>query len=450
MSCGCNNNSSECPDVPYPQISRESVPSLIDNLVYALYGTINKSVTNGRVVWDIPCDPTTAPAEVTGIPREEGEGLLCYIIRVLNEDVAVIPNVMTTNANQTVTGIKTFTQNIIGNLTGDIFASNGTTKVLENGTGANATFTGDVTGNITGNVTGNVTGNLTGNVTGNLTGDVFASNGTTKILENGTGANATFTGSVTGNLTGNVTGVVNGTYFSYRNKIINGIFRINQRNYVSGTNSSSANQYTLDRWRIVASGQNIIINAVGVNNIVTAPNGGIEQIIESLNIEGGTYILSWQGTASATINGTNVINGGTISLPANTNAIIKFQNGTVSLPQLEAGTIATPFEWRNIGTELALCQRYYWQGLPCDSLIFASYVIGAVASWLMPFPVEMRADNPEIASFTTGITLSNCNAPSFTVPTKTGLRITCTSTAITTGASFTFADSNYIAASSEL
>jgi hypothetical protein len=80
MSCGCNNNSSECPDVPYPQISRESVPSLIDNLVYALYGTINKSVTNGRVVWDIPCDPNNT-AEIPTIPRNEGEGLLCYIIR---------------------------------------------------------------------------------------------------------------------------------------------------------------------------------------------------------------------------------------------------------------------------------------------------------------------------------------------------------------------------------
>jgi hypothetical protein len=29
--------------------------------------------------------------------------------------------------------------------------------------------------------------------------------------------------------------------------------------------------------------------------------------------------------------------------------------------QLETGTVATPFEMRNIGQELALCQRYYWQ-----------------------------------------------------------------------------------------
>ena len=228
MSCGCNNTSTACPDVPYPTISSESVPSLIDNLVYALYGTINKSVNNGRVVWDIPCDPTSSPAEVSGIPREEGEGLLCYIIRVLNEDVAVIPNVMTTNANQTVTGIKTFTQNIIGSVVGDVFASNGTTKILENGTGANATFTGNVIGNVTGNVTGDVTGNAgtantletarTISISGAVTGTATSFNGSTNISIPATitsGATITspvFAGTATGILTSKVfQGVTDGS-----------------------------------------------------------------------------------------------------------------------------------------------------------------------------------------------------------------------------------------------
>jgi hypothetical protein len=81
MSCNNNNNSPCCPEIPYPQISAESVPSLIGNLVYALYGVINKSVVNGRVVWDIPCDPNNT-AEVEQIPREEDEGLLCYLLRL--------------------------------------------------------------------------------------------------------------------------------------------------------------------------------------------------------------------------------------------------------------------------------------------------------------------------------------------------------------------------------
>ena len=85
MSCCNDSNSNVCrQDIPYPQISSESVPSLISNLVYALYGTISKSVVNGRVVWDIPCDPNNT-AEVDDIPREEGEGLLCYLIRLFND-----------------------------------------------------------------------------------------------------------------------------------------------------------------------------------------------------------------------------------------------------------------------------------------------------------------------------------------------------------------------------
>ena len=85
MSCQPNKpiSSSVCrPDIPYPQISPESVPSLISNLTYALYGQIGKSIANGKVVWNIPCDPNNT-ASITGFPRLAGEGLLCYILRVL-------------------------------------------------------------------------------------------------------------------------------------------------------------------------------------------------------------------------------------------------------------------------------------------------------------------------------------------------------------------------------
>ena len=111
MSCGCNNttySSTCCPDTPYPQVSHESVPSLIDNLVYALYGTITKTVVNGRVVWDIPCDPTADPATIDGFPRLPGEGLLCYIIRYFNVNAPALLDVVTLTTNQTITGQKTF------------------------------------------------------------------------------------------------------------------------------------------------------------------------------------------------------------------------------------------------------------------------------------------------------------------------------------------------------
>lgn len=86
MSCNCNSStysSTCCPEVPYPTISSESVPSLIDNLVYALYGTINKTISSGRVIWDIPCDPNNT-TEIFDQPRLDGEGLMCYFIRLAN------------------------------------------------------------------------------------------------------------------------------------------------------------------------------------------------------------------------------------------------------------------------------------------------------------------------------------------------------------------------------
>lgn len=92
MSCGCSSGSGYdggiyggvCDtDTPYPSVSHESVPSLIDNLVLALYGQIEKNVTSGKIVWTIPCDPNNTTS-VSGIAREDGEGLLCYFIRVFD------------------------------------------------------------------------------------------------------------------------------------------------------------------------------------------------------------------------------------------------------------------------------------------------------------------------------------------------------------------------------
>jgi hypothetical protein len=145
----------------------------------------------------------------------------------------------------------------------------------------------------------------------------------------------------------------------FRNRLINANPIINQRGYVSGTATSGANQYTLDRWRVVTSAQNVSWTDSGLTRIVTCPAGGFEQVIESLNIEGGTFVLNWTGTATATVNGTAVLKGGTFTLPANTNATVRFSSGTLSEPQLEAGSVASPFERIDYGRQLIQCQRYY-------------------------------------------------------------------------------------------
>jgi hypothetical protein len=144
-----------------------------------------------------------------------------------------------------------------------------------------------------------------------------------------------------------------------RNAIINGNPIINQRGYVSGTATSGANQYTLDRWRVVTSGQSITFTDSANVRTVTAPAGGCEQVVEGLNLITGTYTLNWTGTATATVAGNAVAKGGNVSITGGTDTTVRFSSGTFSLVQFEPGTVATPFERRSYGQELALCQRYY-------------------------------------------------------------------------------------------
>ena len=181
-----------------------------------------------------------------------------------------------------------------------------------------------------------------------------------------------------------------------RNLLINGNPIINQRGYVSGTATSGANEYTLDRWRVVTSGQSITWTDSANVRTVTAPAGGVEQVIEGLNILSGTYTLSWTGTATATVDGSAVTNGGQVTLTGGTNATVRFSSGTFSLAQLEVGTVATPFERRSYGQELALCQRYYERQEFNALYGFTISNDSQYRSWGAPFAVTKRAA-PSIA-----------------------------------------------------
>jgi len=86
---------------------------------------------------------------------------------------------------------------------------------------------------------------------------------------------------------------------------------------------------------------------------------------------GGSYVLSWTGTAlgrvginTATPSGTFVVSPILITgQTAGTTMSVEFNAGTLNTAQLELGTVATPFERRPIGLELALCQRYFEIGI---------------------------------------------------------------------------------------
>ena len=156
-------------------------------------------------------------------------------------------------------------------------------------------------------------------------------------------------------------GVSTPNTFAFKNRIIDGGFTINQRGYTSGTSLSSGS-YGHDRWKGGASGGTYTFTqgSTGVNTTITITAGSIIQVIEGANLpEGGTYVLSWTGTAQGKIgSGSFGASGITGTITAGTNTNIEFNTGTCGNVQLEVGSTATSFDYRPYGTELALCQRY--------------------------------------------------------------------------------------------
>ena len=136
---------------------------------------------------------------------------------------------------------------------------------------------------------------------------------------------------MTGNLT--VPSLNSGPLAGFRNQIINGDFRINQRN---GTRTPGVGVYGFDRWKGHA--------------------GGLEQIVEAL--PAGQWTLSWSGGGNGTFDGTTAASPITATVAGGNTSVVVPSNATNV--QLEHGPVATPFEHRPIGTELALCQRYYY------------------------------------------------------------------------------------------
>lgn len=159
--------------------------------------------------------------------------------------------------------------------------------------------------------------------------------------------------------------------FAGRNRIINGTFAVNQRVFAGG--ALTAGVYGHDRWKAGAGGATYTVSG----EIATITSGTLQQVIESVNVsEGGTYTLSWTGTAQARVDG-----GSYAASPitvtgkaAATNTTVEFGTGTVSRVQYEAGAATTAFERRHHAIELVLCQRYYESG----SGVFAANVDGYV------------------------------------------------------------------------
>lgn len=172
-----------------------------------------------------------------------------------------------------------------------------------------------------------------------------------------------------------------------KNLLINASFRVNQRAYVSAAATAAANQYTLDRWRVLLSGESVTFPAIGADNTLTVPAGGLGQKIEDINIKGGVYTVQWSGSASCKVNGTARSVGESFFIASDTEVDIVFYSGTLNKPQIEEGSIVTEFEYRSIGEELFLAKRFY-QRLMREVMGFVRNAT-TVDFWCA-LPVELR------------------------------------------------------------
>jgi hypothetical protein len=280
--------------------------------------------------------------------------------------------------------------------------------------------------------------------------------------------------------------------YGFRNRVINGDMRIDQRNAGASRSVDNLIVYTLDRWRAVSSQGGTVKYTVQRNDgSVTPPPGftnylgvtvttafslpesgqffSIDQIIEGYNVADldwgtpnaktitisfwirssivGTYSFAVRNNASNrsfiktyTINSANTWEYKTLTIPGDTSGTWEKTNGrgvevffdlgrspsfeagvvadswlttgavrlggTVKLienqgatwqitgVQLEVGTVATPFERRPFGTELALCQRYAYVNRLSSSGGFglSGYFETSTAALItIRHPVEMRA-----------------------------------------------------------
>jgi hypothetical protein len=152
-----------------------------------------------------------------------------------------------------------------------------------------------------------------------------------------------------------------------KNKIINGTFAINQAEFAGG--ALSAGSFGHDRWRAGAGGANYFVSG----EVATINSGTLRQVISGVNVmEGGTYTLSWSGTAQGRVDsGAYAPSPITVSgKTAGANTVVEFGAGTLSQVKYEHGSVATPFERRLYSVELDACMDYYIDSRTVGNALF--------------------------------------------------------------------------------
>jgi len=151
------------------------------------------------------------------------------------------------------------------------------------------------------------------------------------------------------------------------NVLINGDFRVNQIGYASAA-ALAAGSYGHDQWKAGAAGGDYSFTQLKSSTQITIASGkSLIQPIEDVNVVGGSYVLSWTGTAQARAGVNSFTPSGAYAASplsiggqaAGTGMSVEFNAGTLGTVKLERGSVATPFVMRPYDQELLACQRYY-------------------------------------------------------------------------------------------
>ncbi|MBP2635062.1 MAG: putative phage tail protein [Firmicutes bacterium] len=207
-----------------------------------------------------------------------------------------------------------------------------------------------------------------------------------------------------------------------RNKLINGNFAVNQEG-VSGTVTLTAGTYGHDGWKAGSSGCTYTFATAENVTTITITAGTLLQVVEGINLQSGTHVLSWTGTATGRINsGSYSASGVTGTATGGTNLTVEFGTGTLSKVQFEKGSIATVFEERPYGLELNLCKRY----LEIISISQRGYSVGG--NYIYGIPINWTVQKRTTPTVTnTGYTdRTNISTVSISLQTVYGARYTVT------------------------
>lgn len=147
---------------------------------------------------------------------------------------------------------------------------------------------------------------------------------------------------------------------SFRNRLVNGNFEINQLEK-SGTVVLTAGQYGHDCWKAGAGGCTYTFSTSGNITTVNILTGTLVNVIEGKFLQLGYHAVSFVGSSQWRVGAGAYLDAGEyFEVTSSANVAVEFKTGTLSLVQVRPGmTAVMPFEFRD--DELRRCQRYAWK-----------------------------------------------------------------------------------------